>query len=241
MATAGFKDTISNGLVFCLDAANTKSYSGSGTSWLDLVSRVNVVLSNISFSSQNVGHLSFNGSNSIGTSGAITTSVNTNFTMDIWCRPTGTITVYNQSITGFNPPFLSNHKFVISPEYRDTNSGAGISVGTNGINVIEHGNAFFPAPLVYYATISSTSFTNITVVYISKRPYLYINGVFIKSGLITSSPITYLSLGYGIGAIPGGPSYGVFSGGVASIRCYNRSLSDAEVLQNYNSMKVRFI
>ena len=36
MATSGFKDIVTSGLILSLDAANTKSYSGSGTTWLDL-------------------------------------------------------------------------------------------------------------------------------------------------------------------------------------------------------------
>jgi len=41
MASSGFSNIVSNGLVLCLDAANTKSYPGSGTTWSDLSSNGN--------------------------------------------------------------------------------------------------------------------------------------------------------------------------------------------------------
>jgi hypothetical protein len=233
----GNKSIVTSGLTLCLDAGNLKSYPTTGTTWTDLSNNGNTagLVSTTYQSINNVGHLSFNGSTSYGATSFVSSTSN-NFTMDVWCRPTNTIAVYNQTTFGFNPPFLSGHRFVLAPDNRGTSSGAGISVGTNGINVIEHGNTFFPAPLTYYTTISNTRFTNITVVYISKVPYLYINGVFIKTGLTTSSPTTFLSLGtQGIGTL-----YGFYQGDISMIKCYTRSLSASEVLQNYNATKWRF-
>ena len=238
MATSyGNIPIVTSGLTLCLDAGNLKSYPTTGTTWTDLSKNGNngTLVVAPTFNSSNIGYFSFNGSTTY-ISTPNTSNVSNNFTMSVWCRPTNTIAVYNQTNSGFNPPFLSGHRFVIAPDNRSTTSGAGISVGTNGINVIEHGNAFFPAPLVHYTTISSTIFTNIVVVYTSKQPNLYINGVFIKSGLVTTSSTTFLSLGsQGIGTL-----YGFYQGDISDIKCYDRSLSASEVLQNYNATKWRF-
>ena len=54
-----------DGLVFCLDAAISKSYPGSGTSWIDLsTNKKNATLANgPSYSLSNKGIFSFDGSN----------------------------------------------------------------------------------------------------------------------------------------------------------------------------------
>jgi hypothetical protein len=57
-------DIITDGLVFCLDAANPSSYPESGSVWKDLVNDVQATLYNgPTYSRTNVGSLSFDGSN----------------------------------------------------------------------------------------------------------------------------------------------------------------------------------
>ena len=59
---------ITDGLVLCLDAANAKSYSGSGTIWTDLSSNgANGTNSNMTYSSSNGGYFIFNNSSSVST------------------------------------------------------------------------------------------------------------------------------------------------------------------------------
>ncbi len=57
--------TITNGLVLYLDAANKKSYPGSGTTWTDLSGNVyNGTLTNgPTFSAANMGSIVFDGTN----------------------------------------------------------------------------------------------------------------------------------------------------------------------------------
>lgn len=227
---------VTDGLILYMDASNPSSYV-NGSNLIYGLGTPNIFgsLSSVSYLTDYSGNLSFNGSSSVITTND-TSSISNNFTIDVWCRPTNTIAVYSQTTSGISPILLSGHRFIVAADNRATNSGAGISVGTNGINVIEHGNFFFPAPLVHYTTISSTVFTNITLVYISKQPNLYINGVFIKTGLITASPTTFMSTGsQGIGSL-----YGFYQGSISNIKWYNKSLSATEILQNYNAIKSRF-
>ena len=52
---------VTNGLVLCLDAGNTRSYPGSGTTWTNLTNNaVTTISGTTSFST---GSLSFNGTN----------------------------------------------------------------------------------------------------------------------------------------------------------------------------------
>ena len=64
MACNAGPDIIEDGLLLCLDARNKISYSGTGTSWKNLVDGENGVLTNgPTFSSNNGGRFSFDGSN----------------------------------------------------------------------------------------------------------------------------------------------------------------------------------
>ena len=63
MATSfAFKPIVTDGLVLCLDAGNTKSYPGSGATWLDLSSNANngTLTGSPTFNSANGGSLQFN-------------------------------------------------------------------------------------------------------------------------------------------------------------------------------------
>ena len=57
---------VTDGLVFCVDAANKRSYPGTGTTWSDLVGGNDGAMQNMTasnFSSDNAGILSFDGTN----------------------------------------------------------------------------------------------------------------------------------------------------------------------------------
>ena len=236
MATSGFKNIVTSGLVLSLDAGNTKSYPGSGTSWFDLTSNngLGTLLYGAVYNSAYGGNIVLDGIDDASVQSNVSSAVTANnFTIEVWCRPTATITVYSQSTTG---GVISGHRCIIYPDNNSSNSGAGISVGTNGINVLEHWSGNIPTPLTLSTSIPSTTYTNITLIYQSKVPNLYINGVFIKSGLTTGTTLTYSSP-YFIG----GYAYGNFAGSVALVRHYNRALSASEVLQNYNATKGRFV
>jgi hypothetical protein len=89
----GYRDTITNGLILNLDAANTKSYPGSGTTWTDLSQyKSNGTLTNgPTFSSTNGGGITFDGTNDfvLLTSGAALLTQTSNITMEIWFYKTG--------------------------------------------------------------------------------------------------------------------------------------------------------
>jgi hypothetical protein len=81
--------TVTDGLVLCIDAANPKSYPGSGTTWFDLSGNENNfnLINSPSYSSN--GWLSFNGVNqyaNIGSRPTLNLSPSNNRTLEIWGR-----------------------------------------------------------------------------------------------------------------------------------------------------------
>jgi len=62
--------------------------------------------------------------------------------------------------------------------------GAGVSVGTNGVSVFEHGGNYVPSLLVYDTPIQT--WTHVAVVYSNRQPALYLNGNLVRVGLVSS-------------------------------------------------------
>jgi len=68
MALAHSPRIVTDGLVLCLDAANPKSYPGSGATWLDVTGNgYNATLINSPTYDSNIGFISFNGTNQYAT------------------------------------------------------------------------------------------------------------------------------------------------------------------------------
>ena len=64
MAVNAGPDIIEDGIVLCLDAANSRSYPGTGTTWSDLAESNNGTLTNgPTFDAGNGGSIVFDGSN----------------------------------------------------------------------------------------------------------------------------------------------------------------------------------
>ena len=218
---------VSTGLVLNLDAS---TYPGSGTTWTDSSNTGNGTLTNgPSYSSTYGGKFSFD---AVDDYVAISSrNLSNNFSTEVWCLPNATHGIDSESTSG--TAGVSGQRFLISPDNAGGDGGAGISVGTNGISVYEHGSSYIPALLVYETTISSP--VHFVVVYTSKQPSLYLNGSLVRTGL-TSAKGTVYNISTQIGSYV----YGNYSGDVYQVRFYNKSLTSDEVSQNFSATRARF-
>jgi hypothetical protein len=158
-----------------------------------------------------------------------------NFTFNFWIIPTEEHQIDVESTSGTGG--TSGQKYLTSVAlYGSPNSGAGISVGTNGVSVYEHSGSYMPALLVHQQSISTSVFTNICIVYNNKRPSLYINGVFARQGLQSLRTDVFMD-GKAIGS---GGSYGTFKGYLSVLQYYNRAITEREILANYLFFKPRY-
>ena len=89
----------------------------------------------------------------------------------------------------------------------ELNGGSGLSVGTNGISVYEHGSGYMPALAVYDGPFAG--FGIISVNYSNKHPSLFLQGNQVSAGVV--SPRTAVTAPTEIGA----GAYGQFAGEVA--------------------------
>ena len=106
-----------------------------------------------------------------------------NFTMAVTVSPMSDIALGEEGQDGV---FDSNQNFAIYPEpmhekFDAGHSGAGLSVGKNGIAVYEHGS-FFKNP-VLVAAVEVPENSRIAVVYSGNVPSLYLNGKLLKTGV----------------------------------------------------------
>jgi len=143
------------------------------------------------------------------------------FSFGGWFKTSVTHEIDPQGTSGVGG--VNNQRYAFDPQHGgDANAGAGLSIGTNGVSVYEHGSNYMPATAVY-ATELGDDWNHIMIVYNNKRPTIYLNGRAVLTGLsspraIVNSPIQF-----------GGMAYGYFEGLMDEVRIYNRVLSTAEI------------
>lgn len=227
---------VRSGLIWYLDAANTKSYIGSGTAWNDLSSnRYHGTLTNgPTFNNGNGGSIVFD-----GVDDCIVTSTNTittvsDFTIDIGIKYNSSDPTFS-SIFGYgkSPDANTNFGFLL------TKTGAGyyalLSDGTNrtfgvAISGLQNG--------VNYNMVFTLKSDGNTIGYLNGVQYATdIPDVGFTTIKVDSTFI--LSLGYDTRYTIGSANRH-FMGSIFYCRLYNRILLASEVLQNYNAMKSRF-
>jgi hypothetical protein len=225
---SGGPNIVTNGLVLNLDAANTKSYPGSGTIWTDLSRGGNngTLVNGPTFNSANGGSIVFDGVDDICNFSSLTAYGGTNpHNYTAWIKFTDG----------------SSYKWIL-------NNGA----GTNGTSLIIYGSklGFFynggVAVVQATTTLSTGTWYHLSVSYLGETTVkMYVNGA-----LDATKNTLFPTAGTGTStwsATNSNPRLGAwyngsfpFNGSIATTQIYNRALSDAEILQNYNATKTRF-
>jgi len=246
-----FTPSITNGIVtsssiLYLDAGNISSYPGSGTSWFDLYSNITGSLINGptftsagSSSSINLDGtndaLRFNPSSSLTGLGAITANMWLNI------KDAGAVLFYKSNGNSSRGWFI---------EYGDNvagsgNNGLGFAAVSSGTN------------LRYYINetqIPTGVWTNVAITWDGIFPNTSGTGVKIYVNGIQNTTTVYTVAGTGTHLLdtsadplmfgesdPTGTSNAdYYSGSIGVISLYNRDLTAAEVLQNYNALKSRY-
>lgn len=214
---------VTDGLVLHLDAANYKSYPGSGTTWTDLTinSYNNTLTNGPTFSSNNAGIIGFDGANNY----SIVTNANiknyTTITANIWMYITSTNAwetyfSYNAEESGLSQGWGLRRQSTNSIfQYWGGTGNTGIKLYKNG--------ALLSTSAASSATISTTTNDNwqmITVVATGVSSWNTHNRLTIATRSDTINSTTNMK--------------------TSLFMLFNRELSATEVLQNYNAVKRRF-
>jgi len=103
----------------------------------------------------------------------------------------------------------------------DLDSGAGVSIGTNGVSVYEHGSGYMPA-LAVAARPLGNGLLLVGVNYAARQPSLDVQGVSVCTGMVSARRSVWAPVEIGSGA------YGSFSGDLLEVIGYDRALSAGE-------------
>jgi len=219
MATAGGPNIIEDGLVLYLDAANTKSYSGTGTAWNDLSGNGNsgTLINGPTFNSDNNGSIVFDGVNDyVNCGNSVVLNVN-QFTANFWVY-------FNVSAT--KEILIKNN---------NTNNGIGpFEIYQAGTKIAHRING---SGVTGVTSLVINTWNMVTLTYNQVHKILYLNTV--QENLTPYTTTLSISTGNLTLGAYGNANYPL-NGKVAQLTLYNRALSAAEVLQNYNATKSRF-
>jgi hypothetical protein len=233
--TVASNAVVSTNLILHLDAGNTSSYPGSGTVWTDLSgSNNNFNIDATAYNSTGVKYMDFNGSYGIAKNSAdISLTDATGVTYCVWTR------VKNSSADWrtLTRSYSSDHHVIIQQGgwqigMYDNDSAGFIDSGYSQQSLPNYGTSNWIS--MYWRWQPSSPYYEMS----------YNDTPGTIRGSITNANGRY-NRGFGsIGGYHNGnqtPSSGSqFWGDIAVFMAYNRRLTDAELLQNYNSYKNRF-
>ena len=211
--------TVTDGLVLALDAGNTKSYPGSGTTWTDLSGRGNngALTNGPTYSSSNGGSISFDGSND-----EVICTNNTSVQITV-----GTISAWfnaNNGNTGINGIIAKQNAWGLFV-YNDELITYSWGTSSRRLTGIDVGNgAWNNAVMTFTETVGSPS----------NNAKVYLNGDLVLTTTVKHSNQT--------ATLQIGEANAVqhFSGKIAQASVYNRVLTADEVRQNYEATKGRY-
>jgi hypothetical protein len=235
MATNYYQQTITDGLVFSVDAANIKSYSGTGTTCFDLIDRTRPcsLISVVGYLTENLGCFDMttedNGRIEFPTTGLEFTPTDS-FTMNVMALGIATTgDTLNSRLCGIfmRSSYDGSHGIDFGRNTAGVyNWGVGCRVSVGGV-VTTVKRTFAPVP---------DQIEYITLVYTPTLQYVYRNGVIVgtNSTTVIATGTFNNNTEYGLGdnaPISGGG--GNFIGKIYNASIYNRPLSAEEVAYNY--------
>jgi hypothetical protein len=217
---------VRDGLVLYLDAANPKSYPGSGTTWKDLsdnqnnLTSINSPVWNASgyFSTGSTGYFTGPGNSSIPTG-------NSNYTMIVWARQTGSWKSARGiiSIGGF----LTQHQSNALRTESNTNVGNFRHYWWNNDLSANNNNG----------GLSVDKWFMVTAQFDGTNRRIWANTVNVASDTPTNHNVVSTTVQVGLTYLP---SSEYFQGDISVAYIYNRALTQEEIKQNFEALRGRY-
>lgn len=230
---------ITDGLIMYLDAANTKSYSGTGTSWYDRSGNGNygTLTNGPTFNSSNSGSIVLDGINDYVSVNTLLSSLidDNSLTVNIFVN-------INEPTLSTAGGLLCNQKYTSESDP----GGFGFVITSSGLIAVNLTKVISSVATSYEVissfTMNRQQYALYTFTYNSgsKTIITYKNGIQQAS----STDINYAwtkntrPTFIGINSQGGWGTY--YKMNITQVSIYNRDLSPTEILQNYNATKTRF-
>ena len=207
-----------SGLILCLDASNTRSYPGSGTTWTDLSGNANngTLTNGPTYNASNGGSIVFDGANDYIALPNGLLSGTGDFTVNQWIKSLS---------TGDNGTIFANYP--------------------SGNLQIFYGQEFFGIYLgtaIYACSVSpcayyTSNWSMITASRSGTSVGLYLNANLIYSGT-TANSIGTTGASFRLGTNTSTTEQ--FTGNIGVTQVYSRALSSNEIAQNFNALRGRY-
>jgi hypothetical protein len=211
-------NVVTDGLVLCIDAANPKSYPGSGTTWFDVSGNGrNLTLFN-GTSYNSAGHFDFDGIddyaqtsiNGLGTGASIPHSLEMWVNFNTMTSPRWWLAVIGQFNTGAHH-WIGTTTTQFGAWSAECQRTPTLTPATNWMQIV---GTFDGTTLTYYVNSVNTG------------------------GSCAASGFNFTNTDFTIGLRIGAEAY--FNGKVAVSSIYNRALSATEITQNFNALRGRY-
>jgi hypothetical protein len=225
MAIAYNTSMVIDGLVLSLDAANPKSYPGTGTTWFDL-SRNNVdgtLTNGPTYNTSNGGSILFDNTNDVVVVPHSAAHLVTNGTMIFWAKPIsdGTANVCRFALKGSSSVGANGYNIAINTDKLLLRVNGGTLTGVTSL-----------IPL--YGTWQQYAFAWNS----SNQGTIYINDTVDVTGSLGATVTMTSTDSLYIGNIT--DLSRTFDGNISIVQLYNRELSAAEIRRNFNAVRGRY-
>jgi hypothetical protein len=231
MSAGGFRDIVTDGLVFQVDAAN--KLCGNVTNAKNIVNPTETgsLINGVTFA-DNTWVLDGTNDYILASNDGTGTFDLQEYTIDIWFKPTfngNYETVWSYDFTSHAPPYYAQHIRIDTP------------IEVNGPRVIysvNHSSVSYTIIGKPVPDIPDQTWINIVATKTQTESNLYLNGTLEGSGSYATSTVDYFNQEVYLGAA--NFATGFASGNYGSVKFYNKALTQKEILQNYNTSKHRF-
>lgn len=218
---------VTAGLLFYLDAGNSYSYSGSGSTWTDLAgSGLTTTLYNSpTYNSSNGGYLSFVPSSSQYAQTSASLSGLATWTIEVWHY-------YNGTTSDGSPCILTD---IYGPDGANINFFLGsLNTLAPGLQVGFYKDNFY---ITSGETLPANGWYHLVGTYDGSNVKLYVNNVLSQTQAQSETPT---SGGVGIRFMRTWNFQNYWGGGLAVVRIYSGALTTGQIATNYNASKTRF-
>ena len=242
MSVASGPKLVTNGLALCLDAANPKSYPGSGTIWRDVSGNQNTATMVGTVPTSTDGERCFDFATVSGSDAA---SASLGFTFASNMIPTtGSFTL---SCWVKNPPSSSGQVGLFSNA--GGANGYRFGIGLNGCYVLiggASGEGYSEPTINFSSSMSASLWYNVCMIFDrvgtnsggTPQWQLYLNGVF-QAATNMGTPQNVATTTAAPGLVRSA-CCGLYTGKLSIFSAYNRALSATEIVQNFNAQQGRF-
>lgn len=235
MACYSGPEIVNDGLVLHLDAANSRSYPGSGTTWYDLSGLGNngTLVNGVGYSTDNIGAMVFDGVDDSSDFGNILQLGIESKTYCCWYKkilPTTTtprylITKTDNSTTQYRQAFGFHSDGSIYTIFRGANN---VSYDFNIVNPSNDTNWH---QVVWVIDRTSSILVHFDTVIIGNKDISSLDG----QNFNINRPLRIGSYNTSTNT----PT-GVFPGYISNVQIYNRAISAAEIQQNFEATRSRY-